>query len=342
MESLKALTLGNYIRAMVRPSDQMFTPLTTTFQDSKNIWNYLKAYEGMLNKTPVLNNVTPNDGLDGRSLLVDMKASTGFLFNVNEDRPKTISESIAELYKTVDISILESTVQTELASIKDVVGLSRFYDSIPSSDQSIDHDLEIMNTKLTQLAADVFNRGTTIGDEQDELLYSYNNNGLQTQARTIKDLIDDLMNIHGGIDQINHDDLKSHHVWATSVDDTQFVPGGTELYTTVFASGNIYNDYATSQRFYNPFNKDVKMTLSSVVITENSLINTASAVVLVSGAPSSFDIKILPGEIGQFKNDLVEQILKPNDYIQFKIATGSSPTGQIKISNLSMIIEETN
>jgi len=342
MESLKALTLGNYIRARVKPSDILFTPLTTTFQDSKNIWRYLKAYEGMFTKTPILDNVKPNDGLDGRSLLVDMKSAAGFLFNINESRPKTISESIAELYATVDISILDSTVATELASIKNVVGLSRFYDNIPSSNISVDYDLEIINTKLTQLAADIFNRGTTIGDEQDELLYSYNNDGLQTQAATIKDLIGYLMDAHGGIDEVNHDHITSQHVWATSIDNTEYVPGGTEMYTTVFASGNIYNDYINSQRFYNPFNKSVKIKLSSVVVTENSLLNTTTAVLLINGAPSTFDIKILPGEIGQFKNDLVVEDLEPNDYIQFKIATGSSPTGQIKISNLSMIIEETN
>lgn len=342
MESLKALTLGNYIRARIRPNDILFTPLTTTFQDSKNIWNYLKAYEGMFTKTPVLSNVIPNNGLDGRSLLVDMNASAGFLFNMNESRPKTISESIAELYRTIDVSILESSVATELASIKDVIGLSRFYENIPSSDQSVDHDLEIMNTKFTQLAADIFNRGTTIGDEQDESIYSYSKDGLQTQETSIKDLIDSLMAIHGGMNEVNHDSLKSHHVWATSLDTTEFVPGGTEVYTTVFASGNIYNDYAASQRFYNPFTRDVTITLSSVVVTENTLLNTTTAVVLINGAPSPLDIKILPGEIGQFKNDLVEQVLGPDDYVQFKIATGSSTTGQIKISNLSMIIEETN
>ncbi|RLA68367.1 MAG: hypothetical protein DRQ78_00820 [Epsilonproteobacteria bacterium] len=342
MESLKALTLGNYIRSRVRPNDILFTPLTTTFQDSKNIWDYLRSYEGIFIKTPVLSGVTPNDGLDGRSLLVDMKAYTGFLFNIGANRPKTISESISELYRTIDVKILESSAATELADIKSTIGLGRFYENVPSSESSVDNDLEVINTKLLQIAADVFNRGTTIGDEQDQLMYSYDDNGLQTQATSIKDLIDSLMEIHGGMDQINHDGLKSHHTWASSMDNTQFVPGGTELYTTVFASGNIYNDYANAQRFYNPFNKDVKIVTSSVVVTENTLVNTTTVVVLIDGEPTSFDIKILPGEVGQLKNDLVEHILEPDNNVQFKIATGSSPTGQIKISNLSMIIEETN
>jgi len=342
MESLKALTLGNYIRSRIRPNNILFTPLTTTFQDSKNVWNYLKEYQGIFNKTPILPGITPNDGLDGRSLLVDMKAYTGFLFNIGEGRPKTISESISELYRTVDIKILDSSIQTELASIKNVVGLGRFYDNIPSSDSSVDHDIEVINTRLTQLAADIFNRGTTIGDEQDELLYSYNDSGLQTQAVTIKDLLGYLIDAHGGIDQINHDAIKSQHVWALSIDSTEYVPGGTEMYTTVFASGNIYNELINSQRFYNPFNKSVKIKLSSAVVTENTLVGTTTIVVLINGIPSTFDIKVLPGEMGQLKNDFVEETLQPNDYIQFKIATGSSPAGQIKISNLSIIIEETN
>jgi len=261
---------------------------------------------------------------------------------MNYSRTNTVAKSIAELYRTVDISILESSVATELADIKNVVGLSRFYDNIPSSSTSVDHDLEVVNTKLTQLAADIFNRGTTIGDEQDELLYSYNNDGLQTQETSIKYLINSLMEIHGGMSEVNHNSLKSPHVWATSLDNTLFVPGGTDVYTTVFASGNIYNDYINSQKFYNPFNKDVKIVTSSVVVTENTLVNTTTVVVLIDGEPTSFDIKILPGEVGQLKNDLVEHILEPDNNVQFKIATGSSPTGQIKISNLSMIIEETN
>lgn len=341
MKSLKSLTLGNYIRAQVPTNNSLFTPLTSVFQDSQNMWSFLRDYEGIFKNTPVLDNVIPNLGLDGKSLLVDMNSTSGFLYQANENRPKTVLESIDELYRTVDTSILNSDVQTELSSVKNILGLARFYDNVPSSEESVDYDLGIINLKLSQLAGDIFNRNTSINATQDELIYSLNEDGLQTQATSIKDLIDLLIAEHGGLSKVNHEHVASNHVWATSIDDSVFIPGGTEKYTTVFATGNILTDFISSQKFYNPFNKDVKITLSSTVVTENTLLNTASVVLLLNGSPTAFDIKVLPGELGQFKNDLVEATLEPNDYIQFKISTGASTTGQIKISNLSIIIEET-
>ncbi|RLA68538.1 MAG: hypothetical protein DRQ78_00180 [Epsilonproteobacteria bacterium] len=342
MESLKALTLGNYIRLRVRPNDILFAPLTTTFQDCKNIWNFLNSYEGMFKNTPALENVVPNEGLDGRSILIDLKASTGFFFNTEEGRPKTISESISELYRTIDTKLLESSVETEISSIKNTIGLSRFYDDIPSSDGSIDSDLEVINTKFTQLAADIFNRGTSIGDEQDELQYSFNKDALQTQATSLKDLIEILNDLHGGHGNLSHDFIASQSAWATTIPLSESVGGGLVKYTTVFASTEVYSDNPEEQKFYNPFDKDVKIKKIMAVVTDNTLPNTSSIALLISGQPSRFEIKMVSGEKGHLKNDVVEEILKPDDYIQFKIATGSSPTGQINISNLSMIIEETN
>lgn len=342
MESLKALSLGNLIRSQIRPNDVLFTPLTTTSEDMKNIWNFLKAYEGMFVNTPFGLNIDINDGLDGRSLYANHKAISGFLYDPNGERPKTISESLTELYRAVDVKILDSDVLTELAEIKNVIGLDSFYDGMPSADGSVNDRISDIIVMLDQIAADVFNRGTGIGDIQDDQIYSYNDDGKQTQADSIKDLLIRVIDAHGGLNKVNHEHITSRHVWGLSIPNDISVPGGTDALTTVFATGNIFDEYVSAQKFYNPFDNDIVVKSTALVITENTLGSTASVTVYVNGAPTGLDIKILSGNVGQFKNDLVDITLGPDDYIQFKVSAGSVPSGYLKISNLSVIIEENN
>ena len=189
MKTIKPITLGNYIRKKVKPTNDLFDPLVTVLQDSKNTWIFLKEYEGLLSKTPSLEDIYPEDGLDGKSLLVDKDSEIGFLYNSQKGRPKSLSESITELYLTIDISILENSAATELATIKNVVGLSRFYTGGISAESSLDKDIERINSNLSQIAADVFNKDLSIGDPIDTGIFNYNNDGLQSQQKTIIDKI---------------------------------------------------------------------------------------------------------------------------------------------------------
>lgn len=342
MTTLKALSLGNLIRSQIRPNDTLFTPLTTTSEDMKNIWQFLKTYEGMFINTPFGVNIDINDGLDGRSLYANHKAISGFLYDTNELRPKTISESLTELYRTIDVKILNSDVSTELAEIKDVIGLANFYDGMPSSDGSVDTRISDIIVMLDQLAADIFNRGTGIGDVQDDQIYSYNDDGKQTQADSIKDLLMKVIDAHGGLNKVNHEHITSRHVWGLSIPNDISVLGGTDVLTTVFATGNIFDEYVSAQRYYNPFSNDITIRSAALVVLENTLGSVASVTVYVNGAPTGLDIKLLSGNVGQFKNDLVDVVLGPDDYMQFKVSAGSIPSGYLKISNLSVIIEENN
>lgn len=342
MESLKALSLGNLIRSQIRPSDTLFTPLTTVSEDMKNMWAFLKNYEGMFVNTPFGFNIDINDGLDGRSLYVNHKAISGFLYDPNGERPKTISESLTELYRAIDVKILESDASTELAEIKDAVGLSSFYEGMPSADGSVNDRINDIIVMLDQIAADVFNRGTGIGDVQDSKIYSYNDDGKQTQADSIKDLLIRVIDAHGGLNEVNHEHITSRHVWGLSIPNDISVPGGTDALTTVFATGNIFEEYVSAQKFYNPFDNDIVIRSTAIVVSENTLSTTASITVYVNGAPTGLDIQLLSGNVGQMKNDLVDVTLGPDDYMQFKVSAGSLPSGYLKISNLSVIIEENN
>lgn len=342
MNTLKPLALGNLIRSQIRPNDILFTPMTTTSEDMKNIWNFLKHYEGMFINTLILDDIDINQGLDGRSLCGNQKAISGFLYDEVTKLPKTIAESLTELYKAIDVKILDSDLTTEIAEVKDVIGLSRFYDGMPSSDGSINNDLEHVGTMLNQLAADVFNRGTSIGDAQDDEVYNFNDDGKQTQGESIKDLLMRVVNAHSGLSKIDHSEVTVRHVWGLSLPSDLYIEGGDELFTTVFATGNIYDEYETAQRFYNPFSSNVTIKGLSIAVLENTLHVTSSVTLYVNGAPTSLDLKLLYGAVGQFKNGLINIVLGPNDYIQFGISAGQIPEGNLKISNLSVIIEENN
>lgn len=343
MKSLKTLSLGGYIRSQLPTNNELFSPMTTTYEDMKNIWNFLAAYEGMLKNTPETETVRPSNGLDGKSLFVDQNAISGFLYNSDQARPKTISEVASEVYRAIDIKLLSSDTATEIAAIKDAIGLSKFYDEVPSAESSTVADISSLDIKITQLAADIFNRETGIGDAQDTVLYNFDNAGKQTQENSIKDLVMLLIDAHGGLDSVDHTAVTASHVWGLSVPSSLSLIGLQEKFTTVFASGNtLFEDFADAQRFYNPFTKDVKIKTMSISVPENTLVTTTSVTLYVNGSPTGFDIKIPAGNTGQFNNSLQELTLEPNDYIQFKISTGSSPSEYIKVLNFSVIIEETN
>lgn len=342
MDSLKQLSLGGLIRSQVSPSSALFTPLTTISEDMKNIWRFLKDHEGLLTNTPKVALVSTESGLDGRTLYSDQNAISGFLFSTVANRPKTISESLSELYKTIDVSILESDYATELSDIKRAVGLSSFYTGVPSETGSVNDRINDINLSLSQLAADIFNRDSSIGDLPNEEAYNFLNDGKQTQETSIKDLLMSLVEVHGGIGNLTHEHVIAKHVWGVSISDDIMVMGNTIQRTTVFATGNIFEVGAAAQKYYNPFSKEVTITSLAITVTDNTLSVGSSVRLLVNGSPTGLALNLALGQSGRFKNALSRIVLQPDDYIQFEVHSGLIPSGHLKISNLSVIIEENN
>lgn len=341
MRRLNTLKLSGLIRSQINSGDALFTPMITVSEDLKNLYEFSKDFEGVFINSADSGSINIRNGLDGRNMFASKITVDGFLFNQGLQRPKTISECIVELYRGINTGSSGSSVSAELALIKNAIGLAHFHQGVSSSGNSIDSAIMGLEKQVDQLASDVFNRKRGLGHELDSGSYAFNLDGKQTQSKSIKDLLFEVVDLHGGLARLNHDDVTSTSIWASVFSPGAVISGSETGFMTVFSCKNEASSVDTEQRFYNPYTKPLLINSGSVVIEENSLVDISSITLTLNGLPSTIDIKIRPGEIGRYNNSLTPLVLLPGDYVQFIVKTGSVPSGAIKISNLSLIIQET-
>ena len=340
MKKLKTLKTGGLITSQISNSSSLFIPLTTVSEDLKNVYEFIKYYEGVFANTLEKEAVSIRNGIDGRNIFASKVTIDGFLYKTSANRPKTVSECLVELFKGISTDSNGVNVSAEIANIKNAVGLAHFHEGVPSSEESVDASLVIIENRLDQIAADIFNRGKSIGYELDNSAYAFNKDGKQTQSESIKDLLFKLLDAHGGISSIDHKNVKSSTVWAGQFSPAIEVIGGQKRFLTVFSNTSEASIVEENQRFYNPFLEKIKIKSGGVVIKENTLTGLSSVTLYINGNPTSIDMRVRPGEIGLYINDLSELELEPGDYVQFRVSTGSVPSGSITISNLSLTIQE--
>lgn len=339
MQKLKQLGIGTYLKSARRAGDDLGTEFSIIHDDLQNLYSYTYQYSDLLEKTRGIGNVQPfTNGLDGENLFIDSQILSGNFYNYSLDRPKTISEAFTEIYNSIDVSLGSSDVSTEFLTVKDKIGQNLFDNQLESSDTSLDKQVENVNLRLSQLAADCFNRGTKIGDPQNLSQYSLGTDAIQTQEFSLRDLVEKLLEKHGGIHHLGHSDLGQKMVWSSVFSNTEIVNGGDTKYAAPFADA--YKDFEDSDKFYNPLPNPVKLTRLYVYIDDNTLVDNTTVTVLKNGVPTEMELHVAGGTTGSSFYQELDVTLEPNSYVQFRTEAGSVPVGSVHLANISITLQE--
>ena len=189
--------LTNFIKTARRVGNHIDPAFTVTNDDLTNLRNYLLKYNGILESTASYDDADPaSSGIDGSSVVVNKSVLEGRFWNSAASRPKTLEELFVEVYKTLDVTLADSDVATEMLTIKNAVGINKFDASLGSAGNSLDGELSSAVLMIKQIAADCFNREESIGSEIDDASYSLISEGTQTQQSSLVDRINLLLDAH--------------------------------------------------------------------------------------------------------------------------------------------------
>jgi hypothetical protein len=340
MSTLKTMGLGNFLKSARRSGKQIPEGLDVANSDISSLYSFVSSFAGMFENTYADNTVDPiHNGINAENILVSNDISSGSFYNSTEERPKTVGEILADLRSGIDVSLGSSSVGNELVVIKSAIGSNVFDDGQSSSDVSIDNRLKVLDTKLLQIASDCFNRNRTIGDELDESIYQPIGEGGQTQAKSLRDLIESLLEIHGGLTSLDHSSIARETIWAINFG-TETIAGGQTRYSAPFGQG--YQTIGTAQRFYNPMSSPLKISKLYTYIDQNTLVDNITITVYKNGTPTEMLLHVAGSRTGSAFNIENEITVEPNSYIQFRIDTGIVESGTAHINNISLILKEIN
>lgn len=339
MSELKKVGLGSYIKSSRRRGHDLGEEFSITYDDISGLYSYLNFYKNILEKTTNEGTVEPLvNGLDGDNLLVSSGVTSGSFYNSSAERSKTLSEALLEIYNAIDVALASSDVSTLLLDIKEKIGQNLFDSSVLSVDSSLDKQVQFLNLRVGQIAADCFNRGREIGDAQDSVIYNISEEGKQTQEYSLRDYLDKILEIHGGINDLGHSDLAQKMVWASNFKSAHVVSGGEEKYSAPFA--NEHKDLAEAEKFYNPMSNPIKISRLYTYISDNTLADNITITVYKNGLPTSVQLHVAGGTNGSASYDETEVTIEPNSYIQFKTKAGTVNAGSAHIANISITLQE--
>jgi hypothetical protein len=341
---LQKLGLGTYLKSpSVRSDKTGADSLPVIYEDLYTLWSFLDKYQDVFFETLDVSDITATntDGLSGTTLLVNPDTLSGALFNSSEERPNTIYESLIELYQTVDTAINSSDVSTELMLVKEAIGVNKFDNNLISADSSLDKELEEVRLSLQQVSADCFNRNSSIGDPQNQEIYTLSGEPKQTQDKSLRDLIDMLLDIHGGHNDLGHKDLGQKMTWAVNLPYSEEVSGATQKWSAPF--GQSQADLAEAQKFYNPFPFKVKIKTLYVYINENTLADNTQVTLYKNASPTALEVFMAGGTTGSISSvpeSITEVTLEPNSFIQFLTKAGTVASGSVRVANISIELQE--
>ena len=186
------LASGSYLKASSRAGNDV-RDLNVLYNDIVNIHEFLREYKFLLGKTYNEGSVLPiTHGLDAANLLIDSSILSGRFWNSTLSRPKTIAEAFIEIYGTIDTALANSFPITEIALVKNKVGINIFDSGETSAVDSVDARIVNLQSKLNQLAADCFSINRDIDDPLNASDYVLSTNGTQTQESSLRDLVEQL------------------------------------------------------------------------------------------------------------------------------------------------------
>jgi len=153
--------------------------LSSTLNDVANLLNTLPSGGRVIDQAVISGSPNPfTNGLDGANIYIDnfatVQLSNGEFYDNNAQRPLTIKEYVVSVKQGLNLRL--SNLESDVAYIrnrdatgltqqqKDRIGLRIFDTTQTSSPTSLDGQINLLTQHLQQLAADVYNSGTVIGD----------------------------------------------------------------------------------------------------------------------------------------------------------------------------------
>lgn len=336
--TVKPISLAPFIRTNTSRGLPLDTGLTVVSQDLIAIKDYLDSISGYIENIDTFTDVDPEiSGISGTSLLAEPKVESGQLYNTTLLRPKTIKEVLVELQNAIDIDIGNTDVVSEFSLIKDKIGINVFNNSLVSDDTSIDKRVEDFEIKLGQLAADCFNRDGKPGDAQNTNLYNLTPQGGQTQEFSLRDMLDKLLTLHGGVRDVSHSDL-GQKTFLTSMIQND-ISGGDIKFSAPF-SNSLGDTSVLSDKFYNPTSNTIKLDGLFCFIENNTLGDSVEIDLYINGVSTSLGIIISSGSTGSFTNEQDSIDLQEGSFVQFRIKAGDSSSGLVRIANITLKSKE--
>ena len=149
--------------------------------------------------------ISPIDnGLDGSQLFMDMTATSTDESYYSDilGRAYTIKEVFEVFREDTDEAIEEAKEAAVMAGLtedaKEKIGARIFYTGRTSAPDSLDGLTQRLDLLVDQLVADVFNEGYDTGAPPDYSTYPLSS-GLQSRDHSIREQLDALQEIHGGV-----------------------------------------------------------------------------------------------------------------------------------------------
>lgn len=329
---LKKLSLGNFLR-LRNESGSTFSRI---YDDLSSIHKYLMGHRGFFESTPKVDEYKDpsKEGIFADTLLVSKDVSEGRFFNGEKGRPKTILEALREVF---DINGIEESTVDFKTSVKEKMGLKLFSSDKDSDEGSLDGRLDSLERNLNQVIADCFNLESSIGSPQDTSDYILSGESVQTQERSLKDIVMRLVNIHGGLTKLDHSDVGQVYNYEKS-------PSGELSSNKVLWTAPLMNsyveDYSKLYEYVVGTDSKVEAQRFHVFIKSNTIAASSKIEVYVNGQNSGLSLSVAGNTDGSSIKDDIELRLNPGDRLSYKISTGASAIGAIEISKISLIVKE--
>lgn len=338
------IALEQFINTANRTGQDLGNEFLVINEDIKTIHNFLKYHEGLLTNTSDVTSVARISGIDAGNILVSPATVDGTFYNTTELRPKTILESLQEVYDSIDISLANSLPLTEIQNIKTSIGINRFDNLLVSDEGSIDADLNKLSLWIKQIAADCFNYDTRQGAPLNEDMYSFSDSNTQSQHMSLADKIDKIISIHGSLGSLGHHDNRYMEVWPALFAPNTEILAGQKLVTCPHVPSESLVDETLKDteafRYYNNSGRVVVLEELTAQVSFNSIQYSTIISIYKNGQETNFKLAIGRIKTGPAVNNNNEIELYPNEYIQFHIDTSEATSGSINILNISVRARE--
>ena len=271
----------------------------------------------------------------GKDIYVSPDVKSGPLYNVTTGKPKTIEEVISEILYRVSNLEKESDVKKQIEDIKNIIGPDLFVDLEKTlSSKSIDNRISDNLSYIKQIASDVFNKNSKIGNELINTVYSLKSDR-QTVQLSVMDIISRILDVHGGTYSPSHT-----HIYQEEVIDftTQRIKIGAKEAHFIFPNNNeLFSSYEDQTSTWK-YRVAAVVTNIMMHVSSNTLNGTTFIRFYINGSEVGKGISIGPNAQGSF--DMSEMGISVNfmDRIAIRISTDSATSGEISIDNSAITL----
>lgn len=312
--------------------------------DLESLWSFVNFYKKAFEERTDLPKIS-SYGFNGSNLMAfsdigssGLSATNQRLYNTARNRPKTIYEALNELYRAIDADLNDDTVNQQILLLKNTIGSNIFSPSDSSTSSSLDARIAKNERNINQLAADIFN----IEQSPNQSLtgYSLYNQGKQSQLRSIMDLLNILIEEHGGLNKINHDEIKKTYSLHSYLAGQSITNAGS--FTCIPSSNTLFTGSQTA-KFYNTTGKQLLFSDVGLYVETNTFSSGKLNVTMFkNGLPTGIVFQINQGYTGIYKFTTTGVEVEDGDYISFSFSPQFVGGGSeiVTVNNISINVLE--